>query len=381
MHRRLTVLALAGMTVFGGCLENEEEITVSEDGSVSIRVSAAGYPHDIADGYPVPLHAPFKAWGEETDNWVSRFGADTGSPSVQQAVGKTSWTGPDGKPKSIKIASHGEFDRLEDLPSWFAPTREPYRTAYLERTGTLRIEAKGGKKLYHFERRFHSRRFKGWDAMELIKEGIPEETMELLARGEELDAETEASLIELAQRSFHRTVSAHVRDAVAGLYLEGDATLPVETWQAVVDQITTDATVPAERLREVRRRSLERDLRVKRLQEKGLQLPPEDKVEYFGRLEQEVRGRLRESLQRTLASNGIPLEVIHAVQARLEWSFTDLGNTADLGGEKFKVTVHLPGVAVAGNYAENKGGTVRWVFSGDELRDRTVVLEAVSVLE
>ena len=41
--------------------------------------------------------------------------------------------------------------------------------------------------IYHFERRFHARRFRGWDVGAMIQQGIPKESMERLSRGEQLD--------------------------------------------------------------------------------------------------------------------------------------------------------------------------------------------------
>ena len=70
MNRSMPLLCTAALAL-GGCLENKEQITIAEDGSVQIRVSAEGDRTDLADGSPNPQFGPWQAVDEQT---TDRFG-------------------------------------------------------------------------------------------------------------------------------------------------------------------------------------------------------------------------------------------------------------------------------------------------------------------
>ncbi|MCP3919061.1 MAG: hypothetical protein GY711_26255 [bacterium] len=56
------------------CLESEESIVVSPDGTITIQVTASGDASDLADGYAVPLHGPWRASDETTSRWIRDVG-------------------------------------------------------------------------------------------------------------------------------------------------------------------------------------------------------------------------------------------------------------------------------------------------------------------
>jgi hypothetical protein len=73
--------------------------------------------------------------------------------------------------------------------------------------------------------------------------------------------------------------------------------------------------------------------------------------------------------------------VRNAVLERLEWNLTAIDQTSDLGDEELKLSLRLPGRIVDGNFDVLEDGRARWSRKGEDLRDRDLVLRAVSVLE
>src|SRR6185295_6709853 len=123
------------------CVENDEELTIRADGSVGVRLHAKGRPADFGEGYAMPLQGP---WSAQNASTIAE-GADV----------------------DLEVAA--EFSSVRDLPRFYAPAGEPYRTAYLQRTSDLRVESKGGRKVYTFERTFHRREFKRFDALSTME--------------------------------------------------------------------------------------------------------------------------------------------------------------------------------------------------------------------
>jgi hypothetical protein len=101
----------------------------------------------------------------------------------------------------------------------------------------------------------------------------------------------------------------------------------------------------------------------------------------LAQLESRSRDSVRSSLDTALASDGVPLPTRNAIRGQLEWTFTALDHTTDLGDESFEVTVHMPGIVVGGNFDEREDATVKWSFEGEGLNDRDRVLRVVSVVD
>ena len=105
----------------------------------------------------------------------------------------------------------------------------------------------------------------------------------------------------------------------------------------------------------------------------GLPGPLED-------LDQRMRDALRGGFEASLRADGLTHVMVNEALSGLEWAFARYDHTLDLGDEEFSVKLELPGTIVAGNFDALVDGRAAWKFNFDALRDRDVVLRAVSVL-
>lgn len=336
------------------CLENEEDITVHPNGSVSVRMSSKGKPDDLADGYPIPLAAPWIADSEDTEAWIG---------------GRVSSS------DDLTLAVHADFRSVDELPQWIAPPSEPYRTAYLARSTDLRIDTKSGRRVYTFERVFHAREFERFDMWGAVEHRLPKALNEKLKQiGEDdsvqMTADERAELIDAATMTFIDKSIPHAENALLAVYTAGDASVDPRA----VDRAIEDVRISLSGV-------VVRD-RIAKLVDMFLAKRADDaKNDEIKQLESQLRESLRTSLDVTLAKNGVPLPTRNAVRGQLEWSFTAFDHTTDLGDESFKLIVHMPGIVVGGNFDERDGTSVSWKFDGEGLHDRDRVLRVVSVAD
>jgi hypothetical protein len=378
-HRLLQRLPLALLCVLSlaACLENEETIEVRRDGSVKVTVRAEGDRADLAGGYPVPLLAPWAPADAAARTWIDRLGADTGSRAVMARAAALDWRAAFGLGQDDKLAltAEAEFASVADWPRFAAPEDEPYRTAFLERGASLSVEDKGDRLVYTFERTYHGRAYAGFDLLDRLKGAFTGELKERLDELEPLSNEELAAVTEIARREHERLAASLARAATDLVYTQGSAALPPEAAARArsagagavsalfstpfVDDLWSDVraygAVPEE----------DRDT--------GLPSPLED-------LDEQMRDALRGAFEASLRADGLTHGVVNEALSGLEWAFARYDHTLDLGDEEFAVKVALPGTIVAGNFDALVDGRAAWKFSFDALRDRTVVLRAVSVL-
>ncbi len=357
-----------------GCLENEEVIEVNADGSVHVVVAAHGSQmQDLADGYPVPLSGVWSARNEDTEQWLARVGPDTGGALAQEKAGANPWLDQDGKPRDVRLEVEATFGDISQIPETFAPENEPYRDAYSTRSAALRIERRGGRRVYLLERVFHRRDYRNVTFAEWLQRNTPKELEEAVKDSKNLTDAQWNQLVKLVQDALVHTHRALVERTLVEIYVHSDSSLPTQEWKRIVDSVVEAALKPAsaERLSMIRRLSDERDRQPSHLKGENP----------FEELEEEMRARLREQLTSSLDSAGLPLKVRNAVLERLERHLTDMGHTDDLGDESFKIKVRMPGTIVGGNYDSVDGATASFSFQGEDLRDRDVRLQVVSVVD
>jgi hypothetical protein len=373
--KSLMIAACALAISLSACVENEEEITIRPDGSASLRVSAKGKVEDLADGYGVPLAAPWTATSPDTLEWIRRIGSDTGSAAVREnARAWDAGRNSTGSEKEIQLEVRADFASVEDWPRWFAPQNEVYQSAYLERGAALKIESKSGRKVYTFERVYHARAFERFDVMAQLKKSLPAEWMQRLEKASELSSEERAQVARAAVDVMRKTALAFSTDALASVYTAGDAALPLSKLDAI-EQRVRDAlaqVVSESRLTQV----LDYELPVQ------AGSPTDDSDPRSAQtLERDIRSALRSALSSALAAESVPSATQNAIRGQLEWSLTAYDHTCDLADESFTVTVHMPGVIVGGNSDEVANSTATWKFDGDGLQDRERVLRVVSAVE
>ncbi len=366
MKLRLFPLLL-GSLVSGSCLENEEELEVRPDGSLRVTVTAKGDLSDFTDGYPVPLDPRWKLVSADAERWVRELGADTGSAAVRRRLSEVDWS-PEkpGRDDELELSVERAFASVDELPRGFADESDAYRSAYLQRSAALQIRSVGGRRVFVFERTFHGFDYGRFDVGTRME--LPDE-LELKLKDERpLTAEERGLIAEKAVAAYEEVAVEFTRDALLGLYTEGDASLPARAVPAILEEAraATRVAVSSERLARVL------DL----VEQKGGEVGPALEA-----LEADWRAGLRAALGTALAREGVAVPSRNAALYALEWEFTAFDHYSDLADEKFVVRVKLPGAIVGGNAEDVEEDTARWEFEGGELQGKDVVLRAVAVTE
>ena len=370
--------ALAAV-LFPACLENEEEILVREDGSVRVVVRSEGDVLDLADGYPVPFGQGWVPANDAARTWLSRIGVGP-LDDVRRAQAEA-WESEledakrrgDADDDSLALEVVGEFPSVESWPHWFASEADPYATAYLERDASLGIREEGGRRVYTFERTYRGRDFARLDFLSRAEAGIEDdkemdELLERFSDDESFSANELLRVADFVQGIFGEIAELAARDAMLGIYLEGDASLPTTVLPSVFERVRSGARrmVGPEELLEIRAAMLAED---------------DDETLVIQQLERDFRERVRRDIDAGLAEQGIAETTRNAVLYALEWGFTAQDAYGEIRDEEFRVMLALPGTLVAGNFQATEDGAAVWEFKGDELASHDVVLRAVSVLD
>lgn len=357
--------ALALPLVSLACLENEEEITVRPDGSVRVTVTAEGDLADLAEGYAVPLAAPWLPASDDAREWLARVGPATGGAQTLGRVEEAHALGDDTSRK-LKLAVERDFAAVSELPTSYADPRDPYAAAYLQRSTKLETIRRDARTVYVFERTFHARPYGRWLFERMMEEDSDanEELFDKVADGTISEDEWQrAAQIVL---EWHAPLAREfVLKAFRGHYERGSATIPAASVRAVLAGLE---------------RHLQEVFSVERLKVFTGNPDADDAMLWMG-IWNDFRDAIRTGIGNELARSGLPREEQYAIQFDLEREFTEYDHTADLGDEAFGISVTLPGEIVTGNFDSAGGGTARWEFDGTELFTGDVTLRAISVLE
>ena len=351
-----------------GCLENEEELEIRPDGSVTVTVSAKGDLRDLADGYPVPLDPGWRMASDDARRWMADVGPDTGSAHARARVDELRWKGAESKdPPEARLVVERDFPSVDALPACYARVDEPYRTAYLQRSTSLEVRQLDGRRVYVFQRTVHGFDVERMDPGKRI--ALSDELRKKLEDDEPLTADERRTVADAAVTAFEDIAATYAGDALLGLYTQGDAALApgrVAVIEAAVRAAARSTVTP------------QRVASLLDVLERGEGAAA---GQAFEELDADWRAALRSSFAAALSDAGLGAETRNAALFALEWSFTAFDHHLELGDEKFVLKVKLPGVLVGGNYASAENGVARFEFEGGELAGKDVVLRAVSVLE
>jgi len=356
------------------CLENEEEITIHADGSSTIEIVAKGQAADLIDGYVLPFGPAWSACRPELGALVPDLNAADATQQLQRGL-RALAAAPtqNGNPQpDVELGVRASFARVEDWPRCFAPASEPYPAAYLERGASLKIDEKRGRQVFVFERTYHARSFERYDVLGLVEHEVPEELLAKEKRDELLsDAERE-QLAQALRSALVRTALAFADDALLSSFVQGDAALApsaLEGTRAQISAALEQLATPA-KVRDLVDRLVSDDKESEHTAAQAL----ED-------LEQATRDALRNALESALRGVGLAVPTRNAIRGELEGLLAAYDATSDLDDESFKVSVHMPGIVVGGNFDERDAERVTWKFEGKSLHDRTRVLRVVSVID
>lgn len=360
---RLCVLALPLLSL--SCLENEEEITVRPDGSLHVTVSAEGDLADLAEGYAVPLAAPWLPASDDAREWLARVGPSTGGAQTLGRVEQAHALGDDTSRK-LRLAVERDFAAVSELPASYADPRDPYAAAYLQRSTKLETIRREGRTVYVFERTFHARPYGRWlfERMQEEDSEAHEELFDKVADGS--ISEQEWHQVAQLVLDWHAPLAREFAlEAFRGHYERGSAAIPAASVRAVLAELE-------QRMQEV--------FSVERLKGFTGDEDADDAVLWMG-IWNDFRDAIRTGIGNELARSGLSREEQYAIQFDLEREFSEYDHTADLGDEAFGISVTLPGEIVTGNFDSAEGGSARWTFEGTELFTGDVTLRAISVLE
>lgn len=367
-----TTAAILALCLLPACLEHEEDLTVRPDGSCSVRVSAKGQAQDFAEGYPIPSSPEWTVVHADLPDYLTALRTQTSSEALR------TWL-PKDKDEQLAFELAAEFPALEALPASYAPVTDSYRSAYLTRANTLKVEKRAAKKLYTFERRYGAREYARFDAWSRMKRELPPDTVRKVDRaGEEgmgLSPAEFEQVLAVSGKALRESALAHLDGALLAEYAYGKAQMPTEVAEGIRAQAARaiDAALGEPRLREVLA------LLCTPLEQRNWARA--DAEEHAGAELAAIEGELRAILRKTLGSATALFDDRYAMEAQLEASFTAFDQTNDLADEAFTLRLHLPGKLVGGNFDKLEDGAAVWEWKGETLQDRELVLRAVSIVE
>ena len=264
----------------------------------------------------------------------------------------------------------GRFDSAAELPRTFAPASDPYGGTHLERSADLKVESKGGRTVYTFERVYHRRdplfRFIETEMEELFNEGIPESIRKRLVDEPSLSAEDWELVGTVFREGWRFAGEVFAREALTALYSEGDASLSLEGRRRIVGR-TADATAAV----------VKTEVFTEFMRAEGR----EDRPSPFDTIEERGLEAMRQAFTAGLDAEGVAWGVRNAVLERLERLIAGSYHSSDLRDESFAVKVRMPGVIIGGNFHEASAQVASWEFEGEGLLDGSAILRVVSVVE
>lgn len=358
-----------------GCLEHEETITVRPDGSLAVELSTKGDRADLCTGYAVPLASPWTPRNAGARSWLDTVAPDTGGPRARAASDRLH-----AEQGEETLVVGAEFASAAELPRWFAPDEEPYRSAYLARSTDLALERKGTRTVYSFERVYHARSHAPWDVTERTRKELRPDLMQQIETDFVFTDDQWPEVASVLEQSFVEAGGAFVRTALASIFTEGDASLPPSVVRAALDKADVTLRAIASRHALDRLHELARELDDARRSGGDTESLGKRLGEQLSSLEREGRRAIRAAIESSLVEAGADPRIRNAVLARLEWAFTSYDHTGDLADETFTLRVRMPGVVVDGNFDELDGEVAIWRFEGKDLQDADRSLTAVSVL-
>jgi hypothetical protein len=344
---------------------------VRPNGSVRVTLRSEGDVDDLTHGHALPLHETWRPTDTATQAWVETLGAATGGAQVRARFDAGAWrevnASEDPDSDGVALSVSAEFRDVSDLPAFFAPKDDPYRTAFLQRGTTLSITAQGSRRVYVFERTYAPRPF--WNRFD--DDQIPAGIMTALEEHRRPSDAQVREFSDLIREWAHTPPSMHVvTSALGAVYTDGDGALSPAAFERAVARLhaSIDTLLSPENVGQFFDALSD-------AQQAGVPIPAELD------LEQQLRVAARTVIASTLDEDGVDPEVRNAVLERLEWNFTSYDIAQDISDEEFRLNVAMPGTLVDGNFDEREGNVASWSFKGTDLCGSARVLRVVSVLE
>jgi len=327
-------IALA-MTPLTGCVERTEEIAIEPDGSVRMTLRF------------------------ETDSFDELYLGDA-IPTMEGGWAVTESVEEDEEGKeTYTLNAEAIFGPEQDLPSHFAPPRDPDVDTYLQFPTDVIIEQRGDGTYYHFHRVYPGR---AWAFHQAARDSFQEEMDKFEGKDfEDMTRQERMQIVWLLARLETAKYEALARWAFKDEMPDG----PQDAWlNARSALLKVYENLDPGRIVDL--------------------LSGEDKEMKEKAVEEEAAAfeeRAIEAMQAALREHdGVDAGHINAFVRRFRWHKRYYEITEDLADDAFNIAVTMPGAIVGHNGDRIEDGAVVWEFTGEMLRDREIELLVTSRL-
>ncbi|MCA9320370.1 MAG: hypothetical protein KDB53_06535 [Planctomycetes bacterium] len=332
------VLVLGSSLLLTSCLHRREQLVIDPDGGVSATHVWRGEPDDLDFG---AVRAPSEATGFDVRR---QDGVD------------------DHGHAEVVLEAQAQYPSASEMPRSFARADDRLAAAALQFRTEVEIVEEEGRHLYRFTRIYSPRSWASYTVMEWS--AFDHDVLRSLHGGDGAKVLADPRLRRLAVEGLIRYEQAKVthwaKEALEGLSLSEHRRqdLRMDLERVVAAWFATE--VKADRL-----------LRMLENSEEGL---AEESARLHDSAREFVLGTMRG--WKDIAANEREAYVLAFDESRHAYEVTE-----DLGDETLEVVVTLPGQVLRHEGGKIVDGNVVWSVSGKDLRDHSVVLRAVSVLE
>jgi hypothetical protein len=366
------------------CLERSEEITIAEDGTVTIEASFDGAARDFAPPVALPSEPEWEIEEQETDT------TEEGEAAI--------------KLKASKIIPYGQ-----DLPYSYADPDEQEMDINLQFPTEISIAREGNRTIYDFERTYVARDYASfnlstshyWDQEledRIIENGIFEVSEQ--DRDDYLE-----QYIEAFSYYHWRFVDMALGELVGAgkispeMYREID----VHVWNYLEEEVTPSRILGIlgkneddieEAHDELQKEVIENIMHIVASYEPYFEAD-RDRLDRLRAIKDvdgsdtigkhDVRIMVNELIDQVIRE-AMPIDSIMFMttfSAMYEQLCRTYELTERIGGHKFSVVLHMPGTIIVSNGLRDpeEAGSVEWNFTGEDMRDAPITLRAISVVD
>jgi hypothetical protein len=332
----LVVIGAVFTLLCAGCLDQEENITVAQNGNVTMEVKLSGEPKQLSDPVLIP----------SSPEW------DIRERKIDSSGNSTSLT--------ILAVANTPYGR--SLPESFVAKGSPDYKVCLRFPSELMMESKGNRTFYTFRRTYEARRFSAFDLSEVPEAWDHELEKRVVDSGIMKVPEADrAKYLQQLRQGYNYQYWRFFREALADM-VRSDAIS-----DTVMDRLANEASTYLEK--EI---NPELFLTIMQLEEKEVQTAIDSLALVIDR-------QFKTIVSGAVHNNGTKAEQFERAysQVQREYEVTEKFN-----GTGYHVALAMPGTIISTNGVidSREPGKVSWSFNGKKLRDADVPLYAVSVV-
>lgn len=367
------------------CLEREEEITVAEDGTVTIVASFDGNASDFAPPVALPTEPDWEIIEQKTDT------TDKGDIKIKLKAQKT-------------------IPYKHDLPYSYDTLDKPNYDINLQFPTKIDILREGNRTIYEFERTYVARDYSSFN---LSTSFIWDQELEdrVIENGIfKVSEQDRDDYLEQFSAAFAYYQWRFIDITVGELVLAGKISsatyrkIDEQVWNYLQDRVTPirvlgilgkDEDAINDALEELQKDVCQNILTIVASYEPYFDASRERVGELKKKLDaeefdkEEAKDDVRNMVGAIVAQavrEAIPVDSI-VFMTLFSTMFDQLSRryelTERIGGHDFTVSLHMPGTILITNGFKDPENpdNINWSFKGDDLRDRSITLHAISVVD